>query len=70
METVSTYIDEGKAVDIATRFLEKYYSICDIKQAALKEGIWTVKVSITYFGYQTRRVMIDARNGRVIDWYK
>jgi len=70
LETVGVHIDEDKAVEIATRFLELHYSICDIKQAALKDGIWTVKASIAYCGYQSRMVVIDARNGRVIDWHK
>lgn len=68
--TVSLSIDSNNAKEIATRFLEQHYSILEIKQTVLQDGIWIVTVSLSSFDDQIRKVRIDAKTGRIIDWSK
>jgi uncharacterized membrane protein YkoI len=63
-------IDSGEAKEIATRFLEQHYSVLEIKQAVLQDDSWTVTVSLSSFNDQVRKVRIDAKTGRIIDWSK
>ena len=63
-------IDSDKAKEIAIRFLEQHYSIIEIKQAVLQDDIWTVTVLLSSTNDQIRKVRIDAKTGRIIDWSK
>ena len=61
-------IDSNNAKGIATRFLEQHYSVLEIKQAVLEDDIWMVAVLLSSFDNQSRKVRIDAKTGRIIDW--
>lgn len=67
-KSTGTVIGDVEAKEIARRFLEQHFSIHGIKQPVLKDGIWTVTASISSFGDQARKVRIDAKSGRIIDW--
>ena len=63
-------IDSDNAKEIAIRFLEQHYSILEIKQTVLQDNIWTVTVLLSTSNDQMRKVRIDAKTGRIIDWSK
>lgn len=63
-------IDSDKAKDLATRFLEQHYSVLEIKQTVLQDGIWTVTILLSSSNDEMRKVRIDAKTGRIIDWSK
>ena len=63
-------IDSDKAKEIARKFLEQHYSIHNVTDAVLEDGVWTITVLISSFGDQIRKVRIDAKTGRIIDWSK
>jgi len=68
--TAGLSIDSGKATEIATRFLEQHYSVLEIKQTVLQDDIWTITISLSSFNDQVRKIRIDAKTGRIIDWSK
>ena len=68
--TVSLIIDSNKAKEIAIRFLEQHYSVIETKQADLQDDIWTVIVLISASNDQIRKIRINAKTGRIIEWYK
>ena len=68
--TVNLTIDSDTAKEIAIRFLEQHYSILEIKQAALQDETWTVTVLLSSSNDQMRKVRIDAKTGKIIDWSK
>jgi len=68
--TVNLGIDSNNAKEIATRFLEQHYSVLEIKQIVLQDGIWIVTVSLSSFDDQIRKVRKDAKTGKIIDWSK
>jgi uncharacterized membrane protein YkoI len=68
--TMSHKIDSDKAKEIATRFLEQHYSILEVKQAVLEDEIWTVTVTLSSSDDKIRKVRIDAKTGKIIDWSK
>lgn len=68
--TVSLIIDSNKAKEIAIRFLEQHYSVIETKQADLQDDIWTVIVLISASNDQIRKIRINAKTGRIIDWSK
>jgi len=68
MESIS--INSDRAKEIAEIFIEQHYSILEIKEPMLEDGIWTVRLLISAFGEQPRTIRIDAKNGRIIDWNK
>ena len=65
---MSLSIDSNKAKEIATRFLEQHYSVLEIKQIALQDNIWTVAVLLSSSDDQIRKIRIDAKTGKIIDW--
>ncbi|HEV2193812.1 MAG TPA: hypothetical protein VGR54_09370 [Nitrosopumilaceae archaeon] len=67
---MSLGIDSGKAKEIATRFLEQHYSVLEIKQTVLENDIWTVTALLSSSNDQMRKIRIDAKTGRIIDWSK
>ena len=67
---VGISIDSGNAKEIATRFLEQHHSILEIEHAVLKDDIWTVIALLSSAGDSIRKVRIDAKTGRIIDWSK
>lgn len=69
MESVGVVIGDDKAKEIATRFLEQHYSVINVANVVFKDNIWIVTVLISSFGHQLRKIRIDARNSRIIDWY-
>jgi len=70
VSTVSVSIDSNKAKETATRFLEQHYSVLEIKQTILQDDIWTVTVLFSLSDDRIRKVLIDAKTGRIIDWSK
>lgn len=52
----------------AENFLQQHYSILEIKEVALKNGVWEVTVLTSAFGERVKRVMIDAKTGRITNW--
>jgi uncharacterized membrane protein YkoI len=65
---MSVIIDEKKAKEIASTFLQQHYSVLIPDRALLKDEIWIVTALISSFGEQSRKVRIDAKTGRIIDW--
>ena len=70
MESLGVVIGEDKAKEIATRFLEQHYSVINVANAVFKDNTWTVTVLISSFGSQLRKIRIDAKSSRIIDWCK
>ena len=68
--TVNLSIDSDKAKEIAIRFLEQHHSVIEVKQNVLQDDIWTIIVLISSSNDQIRKVRIDAKTGRIIDWSK
>ena len=68
--TVSVSIDSYKAKEITTRFLEQHHTIIEIEQTVLHGGIWIVTALLSSPYDQKRKVRIDAKTGRIIDWSK
>ncbi len=68
--TASLSIDFNKAKDMATRFLEQHYSVLEIKHTFLQDDIWIITVLLSSFNDQIRKVRINAKTGRIIDWSK
>ena len=68
--TVSVNIDSNKAKEIATRFLEQHYSVLEIKQIILQDDIWTITVLLSSFDNQIRKIRINAKTGKIIDWFR
>jgi uncharacterized membrane protein YkoI len=66
--TAGLGIDSGKVKEIATRFLEQHCSVLEIKQTVLQDDIWLVTVLLSSSNDQIRKVRIDAKTGRIIDW--
>ncbi|HEV2193364.1 MAG TPA: PepSY domain-containing protein [Nitrosopumilaceae archaeon] len=67
---LSLSLDSNKAKEIATRFLEQHYSVLEIKQTVLENDIWTVTVLLSSSNDQMRKIRIDAKTGKIIDWSK
>ena len=63
-------IDSNNAKEIAIRFLEQHYSIIETKQAVLQDDIWTVTVLLSSPNDQIRKIRINAKTGKIIDWSK
>src|SRR5690242_5621923 len=63
-------IDSNKAEIIATRFLEQYFSVLKVEQTVLEDDIWTVIVLLLSSDNQMRKIRIDAKTGKIIDWLK
>lgn len=70
MKYVDIVIGEDEAKEIAVRFLEQHYSVINVTKAAFEDGMWTVTVLISSLGTKLRKVLVDAKNSKVIDWYK
>lgn len=70
MKSVDIVIGEDEAKEIAVRFLEQHYSVINVTKATFENGMWTVTVLISSLGTKLRKVLVDAKNSRVIDWYK
>jgi len=68
--TVSLSIDSNKAKEIAIRFLEQHYSVIETKQTDLQDDIWTVTVLLSSQNDQIRKIRVNAKTGRIIDWSK
>ncbi len=66
MESIS--INSDKAKGIAEMFIEQHYSIHEIKEPVLEDGVWAVRVTVSAFGEQPRTIRIDAKTGKIIDW--
>ena len=67
---MSVSIDSNKANEITTRFLEQHHTIIEIVQTILQDDIWTVTVLLSSSGDKIRKVRIDAKTGKIIDWSK
>jgi len=61
-------INSLKAKGITEIFLEQHFSILEIKEPILEDGIWIVKAVISAFGEHPRTVQIDAKSGKIISW--
>jgi uncharacterized membrane protein YkoI len=70
VETASLSIDSNKAKEIAIRFLEQHYSVIETKQTDLQDDIWTVTVLLSSQNDQIRKIRVNAKTGRIIDWFK
>jgi len=66
----SININSNKAKGIAEIFIEQHYSILEIKEPALEDGVWVVQALVSAFGEQPRTIRIDAKTGRIISWSK
>ena len=69
MKSVGVVVDEDEAKEIAIRFLEQHYSVINIANAVFNDNVWTVTVLISSFGNQLRKIRIDAKSSRIIDWH-
>jgi len=58
-------IDEQTAVNIATRFLEQHYSII-ICHASFQVDCWLVIARVGFLPEQIKKVIIDAKNGKIL----
>ena len=63
-------IDSDRAKEIMTRFLEQHHTIVEIEDAVLNDDIWTVIALLSSPNDKTRKVRVDAKTGRIIDWSK
>ena len=61
-------IDHRRAKEIAIRFLEQYNAPVTINSAYLEDTVWIVIVETGLINKQTRRVLIDSTNGRVLSY--
>ena len=52
----------------AENFVQQHYSIREIKEVAFKNGVWEVTVLTTSLTDRVKRVMIDAKTGRITNW--
>jgi uncharacterized membrane protein YkoI len=59
-------INSIQAKEIAIRFLEQHLSLRKVDKVKLKSNIWTVIVSLS--NNKKRKVRIDAKIGKIIDW--
>lgn len=66
MAVVNHGIDSEKAKEIAIRYLEQHHSVIEATQAILKDDVWSVTVTTSSFGEQTRKIRIDANSGRIL----
>lgn len=64
MDTITAKLAEKAAEN----FLQQHYSILEIKEVALKNGMWEVTVLTSAFGEQVKKVRIDAKTGRITNW--
>lgn len=64
MDTITAKIAEKAAEN----FLQQHHSILEIKEVALKNGMWEVTVLTSAFGERVKKVMIDAKTGRIVNW--
>ena len=62
--------DASKAKEIARRFFEQHYSVLETEQAILQNDAWIVNVLLSSSNDEGRKVRIDAKTGRIIDWSK
>ena len=67
---MSLSIDSDKAKEIAIRFLEQHHSVIETKQTDLQDDIWTVIVLLSASNDQIRKIRVNAKTGRIIDWSK
>ncbi|HEV2193220.1 MAG TPA: hypothetical protein VGR54_06350 [Nitrosopumilaceae archaeon] len=70
VSTASVSIDSNSAKEIATRFLEQHHTIIEIEHTVLQDDIWTVIALLSSVGDNIRKIRIDAKTGRIIDWSK
>lgn len=64
MDTITARIAEKAAEN----FLQQHYSILEIKEVALKNGVWEVTVLTSAFGERVKKVRIDSKTGRIVNW--
>ena len=60
-------LDTKSAEEIARNFLRQHHSIFDIK-TTLENGIWLVEAKTSAFSEGIKRLRIDAKTGKIIDW--
>jgi len=61
-------IDHAKAKEIAIRFLEQYNAPVTVNSVYLEDAVWKITVETGLVNKQTRRVLIDSTNGRVLSY--
>ncbi|MGI0088447.1 MAG: hypothetical protein ACREBI_10910 [Nitrosotalea sp.] len=66
MANVSAVIDAPTAVLIATKFLQQHHSILST-DTRLDEGQWLVTARTGFLQDQVKKVIIDAKTGKIID---
>jgi hypothetical protein len=61
-------IDHRRAKEIAIRFLEQYNAPVTVNSSYLEGTVWIVTAETGLINKQTRRVLIDSTNGRVLSY--
>ncbi len=59
--------DKQIAIKIAARFLEQHHSVTAY-HASFQGDYWLVTARVGLFPEQIRKVRIDAKNGKIIDY--
>jgi hypothetical protein len=59
-------VGEHEVKEIARKFFEQHYSV-SVENVILEDGIWQVKVILTAFGQQGRKLGIDAETGNIVN---
>lgn len=60
-------IEELKAKEIATRFLEQHYSII-VTTAILDGDKWIISAKVGFLREQIKTVIVDAQTGQILKW--
>lgn len=60
-------VDEFKAREIARKFLEQYHSII-VSDVLLEDEVWTVSAKTGLMPKDVKKVMIDAKTGRILGY--
>jgi len=67
-ECLVTRIDSYQAATIARKFFEQYHSGVEIKDMALKDGVWYVVVGVDFLFERIKKIEINAYTGRIIQY--
>jgi hypothetical protein len=59
--------DKQIVIKIAARFLEQHHSVTSY-HASLQGDYWLVTARVGLFPEQIKKVRIDAKNGKIIDY--